>query len=137
MDRRLAQPEALIAVRRSFHTLKGSGRMVGAQLSASIAWSIENLLNRLINQTIEPTPAMVEFVAAAAKALPELIEQLEIGLTPKTDVHLLMKQAEAFAEGDASAGSLTSQSLRMPAPSSSRPPGARHPRWIPCSPTSS
>jgi len=108
--------EALISVRRSFHTLKGSGRMVGAQLIGEYAWSIENLLNRLINQTIGSTPAMVEFIAAAAKALPELIEQLEIGLAPKTDVHLLMKQAEAFAEGDASAGTLTSQSLRMPAP---------------------
>ena len=108
--------EALISVRRSFHTLKGSGRMVGAQLIGEYAWSIENLLNRLINQTLSPTPAMVEFIAAAAKALPELIEQLEIGLAPKTDVHLLMKQAEAFAEGDAAAGTLTSRSLRMPAP---------------------
>ena len=53
--------EALIAVRRSFHTLKGSGRMVGAQLIGEYAWSIENLLNRLINQTIEPTPAMVSY----------------------------------------------------------------------------
>ncbi|HUO67761.1 MAG TPA: Hpt domain-containing protein [Gammaproteobacteria bacterium] len=112
----LRNSEALIAVRRSFHTLKGSGRMVGAQLIGEYAWSIENLLNRLINQTVEPTPGMVEFVATAASALPELIEQLEVGLPPKTDVHLLMKQAEAFAEGDAAAGSLTSQSLRMPAP---------------------
>src|SRR4029079_6934259 len=108
--------EALISVRRSFHTLKGSGRMVGAQLIGEYAWSIENLLNRLINQTLSPTPAMVEFIAAAAKALPELIEQLEIGLAPKTGGALLMKQAEAFAEGDAAAGTLTSRSLRMPAP---------------------
>jgi chemosensory pili system protein ChpA (sensor histidine kinase/response regulator) len=112
----LQNSEALIAVRRSFHTLKGSGRMVGAQLIGEYAWSVENLLNRLINQTIEPTPPMVAFIAAAAKALPELIEQLEIGLAPKTDVHLLMKQAEAFAEGDAeTAETLTGQSLRAPA----------------------
>src|SRR5690606_26679183 len=41
--------EALISVRRSFHTLKGSGRMVGARLIGEFAWSVENLLNRLIN----------------------------------------------------------------------------------------
>ena len=112
----LQNSEALIAVRRSFHTLKGSGRMVGAQLIGEYAWSVENLLNRLINQTIEPTPPMVTFIAAAAKALPELIEQLEVGLAPKTDVHLLMKQAEAFADGDAEmAETLTSASLRAPA----------------------
>ncbi len=96
----LDSSEALITVRRSFHTLKGSGRMVGAQLVGEFAWSIENLLNRLINQTLAPTPPMVAFIQAASKALPPLIEQLEIGVTPKVDVQLLMKQAEAFADGD-------------------------------------
>ena len=111
----LENSEALIAVRRSFHTLKGSGRMVGAQLIGEFAWSIENLLNRIINQTLEPTPPTVAFTIEAVKALPQLIEQLEIGLVPKIDVHLLMKQAEAFAEGDPDAENLTGQSLRMPA----------------------
>ena len=41
-----ANSEALITTRRSFHTLKGSGRMVGAQLIGEFAWNIENLLNR-------------------------------------------------------------------------------------------
>ena len=118
--------EALIAVRRSFHTLKGSGRMVGAQLIGEYSWSIENLLNRLINQTIEPTPPMVTLIAAAAKALPELIEQLEIGLAPKTDIHLLMKQAEAFADGDAETAETLTGTLRAPAlaPAAPEPPGA-------------
>jgi chemosensory pili system protein ChpA (sensor histidine kinase/response regulator) len=109
----LQNSEALIALRRSFHTLKGSGRMVGAQLIGEFAWNIENLLNRLINQTLETTPPMVAFVAEATKALPQLVEQLELGLAPKVDVHLLMKQAEAFAEGDPEAESLTGQSLRV------------------------
>jgi chemosensory pili system protein ChpA (sensor histidine kinase/response regulator) len=111
----LENSAALITVRRSFHTLKGSGRMVGAQLIGEFAWSLENLLNRLINQTLAPTPAMITFVQAASKALPQLIEQLEIGLPPKADVQLLMKQADAFAEGDPEAESITSQSLRAPA----------------------
>ncbi len=111
----LDNSEALISVRRSFHTLKGSGRMVGAQLVGEFSWSIENLLNRLINQTLETSPAMLSFLEEAVKALPQLIEQLEVGLAPKVDVHLLMKQAEAFAEGDPDAESLTGQSLRVPA----------------------
>jgi chemosensory pili system protein ChpA (sensor histidine kinase/response regulator) len=110
-----ANSEALIATRRSFHTLKGSGRMVGAQLIGEFAWSIENLLNRLINQTLEPTPSMIAFITEASGALPALLEQLEIGLPPKIDVQLLMKQAEAFADNDPDAASLTSQSLRTPA----------------------
>jgi chemosensory pili system protein ChpA (sensor histidine kinase/response regulator) len=109
----LENSEALIAARRSFHTLKGSGRMVGAQLLGEYAWSVENLLNRLINQTLEPTPAMLSFLLEASKALPQLLEQLELGIAPKIDVVLLMKQAEAFAEGDPEAESLTGQSLRV------------------------
>jgi chemotaxis protein histidine kinase CheA len=33
-------------VRRAFHTLKGSGRMVGATDISEFAWAIENLLNK-------------------------------------------------------------------------------------------
>ena len=44
-------------MRRSFHTLKGSGRMVGAQLLGEFCWSVENLLNRIIDKTLARTPA--------------------------------------------------------------------------------
>jgi chemosensory pili system protein ChpA (sensor histidine kinase/response regulator) len=42
---------ALTEVRRGFHTLKGSGRMVGAKVVGELAWSIENMLNRVIDKT--------------------------------------------------------------------------------------
>jgi chemosensory pili system protein ChpA (sensor histidine kinase/response regulator) len=116
--------EALISVRRSFHTLKGSGRMVGAQLLGEFAWSIENLLNRLINQTLAQSPGMLEFIAEASGALPALIEQLEIGIPPKVDIPLLMKRAEAFAEGDPEAANLTSESLRAQALAADEEPAA-------------
>ena len=99
--------ETLITVRRSFHTLKGSGRMVGAERIGEYAWSIENLLNRLINGTLVRTPPMIDFILAAAAAVPELIEQLEVGTEPKADVALLMARANAFAEGDPNAAVLT------------------------------
>jgi chemosensory pili system protein ChpA (sensor histidine kinase/response regulator) len=113
--------EALIAVRRSFHTLKGSGRMVGAQLLGAFAWSIENLLNRIINQTLTATPAMLDFIREAAQALPALVEQLEIGIAPRVDVPALMKRAEAFAGGEAPAA--PSESVRA-RPPSAEPPAA-------------
>jgi chemosensory pili system protein ChpA (sensor histidine kinase/response regulator) len=91
--------EALIAVRRSFHTLKGSGRVIGAELIGEFAWSIENLLNRIINQTLAPTAAMVEFIGKAAGELPSLVEQLEIGITPSANIGSIIATAEAYAEG--------------------------------------
>jgi chemosensory pili system protein ChpA (sensor histidine kinase/response regulator) len=99
--------ETLITVRRSFHTLKGSGRMVGAERIGEYAWSVESLLNRLINKTLVRTPPMIQFILEASNALPELVEQLEIGTDPATDINLLMARANAFGEGDPNAAVLT------------------------------
>ena len=99
--------EMLITVRRSFHTLKGSGRMVGAERIGEYAWAVESLLNRLINRTLKRTPPMVDFVLEAAAAVPELIEQLEVGAEPQSDISLLIARANAFAEGDPNAAVLT------------------------------
>ena len=99
--------ETLITVRRSFHTLKGSGRMVGAERIGEYCWSVENLLNRLINRTLGRTPPMVEFILEAAGVVPELVEQLEVGTEPAADVNLMMARANAFADGDPNAAVLT------------------------------
>jgi chemosensory pili system protein ChpA (sensor histidine kinase/response regulator) len=99
--------ETLITVRRSYHTLKGSGRMVGAERIGEYCWSVENLLNRLINRTLVRTPPMVDFIVAASAAVPELIEQLEVGADPTTDISLLIARANAFTEGDPNAAVLT------------------------------
>ena len=45
--------DALSHMRRSFHTLKGSGRLVGAQLVGEFSWSMENMLNRVISKTLD------------------------------------------------------------------------------------
>ena len=112
--------ETLITVRRSFHTLKGSGRMVGAERIGEYCWSVENLLNRLINRTLVRTPPMIEFILEAAAAVPELVEQLEVGTEPKADISLLMARAHAFAEGDPNAAVLTID-REAPAPEKEEP----------------
>jgi len=89
--------DSLVNIRRSFHTLKGSGRMVGAQLIGEFAWSVENLLNRVINKTLERTPDMMAVLREAVAAVPELVEQLEIGRAPTRDVARIMTQANAIS----------------------------------------
>ena len=42
----------LKGIRRHFHTLKGSGRMVGANQAGELAWSVEDTLNRVISGSI-------------------------------------------------------------------------------------
>ena len=99
--------EKLITVRRSFHTLKGSGRMVGAERIGEYCWAVENLLNRLINRTLPRTPPMIDFIQVAAAAIPELVEQLEVGTEPTSNISLYIARANAFADGDPNAAVLT------------------------------
>ena len=56
---------ALADLRRAFHTLKGSGRLVGATTVGELAWSIEkNMLNRVIDNTITHSDAMFGLMAS-------------------------------------------------------------------------
>ncbi|MFI8010877.1 Hpt domain-containing protein [Acinetobacter sp. ABJ_C4_1] len=57
----------LTEIRRHFHTLKGSGRMIGAKSSAELAWTVEDTLNRVINQSIKLTPAIQSYVQLVFK----------------------------------------------------------------------
>jgi chemosensory pili system protein ChpA (sensor histidine kinase/response regulator) len=91
--------EALSSMRRSFHTLKGSGRMVGARSIAEFAWSIENLLNRIIDKTLTRTPGMMALLRNSVAALPQLVEQLETGRPGSTPIETLMSRAFAYADG--------------------------------------
>jgi chemosensory pili system protein ChpA (sensor histidine kinase/response regulator) len=91
--------ESLITVRRSFHTLKGSGRMVGARDLGEFAWSIENLLNRVIDNTLSRSPAILEVLREAVAALPQMIEHLETGRSPRVDAASIASRAYALAAG--------------------------------------
>ncbi|HUG72278.1 MAG TPA: Hpt domain-containing protein, partial [Steroidobacteraceae bacterium] len=98
-DQDPAQEDALIAARRAFHTLKGSGRVVGAAALAEFAWSIENLLNRLLHKTLSRSPPILVVLREAVTALPQLIDQLEGGQPPAVDVVAIATRAHAMAAG--------------------------------------
>jgi len=89
---------ALGTVRRNFHTLKGSGRMVGAKLIGEYAWAVERLMNALLEHRVERTAPLVKFLARAAEYVPSLIEQLETGRPPDFDVQGWIVQANTFAD---------------------------------------
>src|SRR5580698_1264946 len=74
---------ALQSVRRSMHTLKGSGRMVGARDLGEFAWAGENLLNRLLDNTLTRSPAIASTLHEMVAGLPQLVDALEKG-TPLT-----------------------------------------------------
>ncbi|MGE0583188.1 MAG: Hpt domain-containing protein [Steroidobacteraceae bacterium] len=88
---------ALATVRRSFHTLKGSGRMVGAREMAEFSWSIENLLNRLIDKTLSRTPEILVTLRDGVQALPQLLAALEGGTACEIDTAPIIARAHALA----------------------------------------
>ncbi len=68
-DQNPMDTESLVQMRRSFHTLKGSGRMVGARTIAEFGWSLENLMNRIIDKTLSRTPGMMALLRSSVAAL--------------------------------------------------------------------
>ena len=52
-------PELLRPIRRVFHTLKGSGRLVGAKTLGEFSWHVENMLNRVLDGSRPPSQAVV------------------------------------------------------------------------------
>ncbi|HRM15307.1 MAG TPA: Hpt domain-containing protein [Acinetobacter parvus] len=58
------QQDVLTDIRRHFHTLKGSGRMVGAKSSGELAWTVEDTLNRVISGTVSLNTEIQRYVQA-------------------------------------------------------------------------
>ncbi len=89
--------DALITFRRSFHTLKGSGRLVGAKTIGEFAWSIENLLNRVIDQTLPVTEDIQDLLRETMEVLPGLIDCQARAIPPEVDVQPMMERATQLA----------------------------------------
>jgi chemosensory pili system protein ChpA (sensor histidine kinase/response regulator) len=71
--------EALVTLRRSFHTLKGSGRMVGLTDLGEAAWAVEQVMNGWLHETRPATPALLETLDLAADVFKQWVMQLEAG----------------------------------------------------------
>lgn len=71
--------EDLKDIRRGFHTLKGSGRMVGAKYTAELAWSIENMLNRVLDNSVAISADMRQLITDVLAAYPDMLIAFEQG----------------------------------------------------------
>lgn len=83
----------LTEIRRGFHTLKGSGRMVGAFSISEMAWSIENLLNRLLDKTLPVTDEVVALVTETTKHLPAMLADFAAQNPPSFDPAITILQS--------------------------------------------
>lgn len=94
----ISDTESLKTLRRSFHTLKGSGRLVGALDLGEFAWAYENMLNRVLDGTLAPSETVFDLLEQAHEVLPELVEQFSSGKAPESDVEMLREMAFEIVE---------------------------------------
>lgn len=92
--------EVQSTIRRAFHTLKGSGRMVKAEVIGELAWSIENMLNRVIDHTIVLENNAIALIDQVIRHIPELIEDFRTRVTGRLDIAPLIHYAESLSQGE-------------------------------------
>ncbi|BAV96689.1 Hpt domain-containing protein [Lysobacter enzymogenes] len=87
-------------VRRVFHTLKGSGRLVGAKTLGEFSWKIENLLNRVREHGRVASPEVLDLVDHAYRALPNFYAALRNEAPLSVDIAGMEAHADLLASGE-------------------------------------
>ncbi|WP_369980022.1 Hpt domain-containing protein [Xanthomonas bundabergensis] len=92
--------ESLRPIRRVFHTLKGSGRLVGARVLGEFSWKIEGMLNRVLDGSRPASPAVVTMVELAYEVLPQLNAALRGHGVIHADLDAMQAVADRIAAGE-------------------------------------
>jgi len=83
---------------RAFHTLKGSGGMVGATAISELGLHFETLANKIIEGSLSINDEVVALIGQMEKILPNMIEQFKQSQQAPEDVILLISQAAHLAQ---------------------------------------
>ena len=81
--------DLLVDTRRAFHTLKGSGRMVGQADLAEVAWRVEGVLNAALETERPLNEPELKLIGAAAEHFTAWIEDLRTKRHVELDVSAL------------------------------------------------
>jgi chemosensory pili system protein ChpA (sensor histidine kinase/response regulator) len=92
--------EYLTTLRRSFHTLKGSGRMVGLTALGEAAWSVEQVLNLRLSETRPGDPELYAMLENAASVIEAWVQDLHtLGCSSRTG-RALIQSSERIKNGE-------------------------------------
>ncbi len=95
-----ADSDSLAGLRRGFHTLKGSGRMVGATVIGELGWRFENMLNHVIEGSLLPNDKMFKLIEQVETVLPSMVEQFKLNQATPDEVRLLISQADYLTQSN-------------------------------------
>ncbi len=71
--------DCLITIRRGFHTLKGSGRMVGLTELGEAAWAVEQVMNQWLQLERDASPALHRLIGEAHARFGAWVAEIESG----------------------------------------------------------
>ena len=94
-----ANKEALVTIRRGFHTLKGSGRMVGLMRLGEAAWAIEQTMNAWLQEERAATPSLLQLIGLAHEYFADNVKRLKAGEST-SDERALVAAAERVRRGE-------------------------------------
>jgi chemosensory pili system protein ChpA (sensor histidine kinase/response regulator) len=101
---RLDNAAALGTIRRSFHPLKGSGRMVSLTHLGEAAWDVERLLNDWVQQNRPATVELVDFLQAAQALQAGCLDELRRTARAHVKTDELAQWAQRLKRGDGQLG---------------------------------
>jgi chemosensory pili system protein ChpA (sensor histidine kinase/response regulator) len=123
-----ANLDELNTIRRGFHTLKGSGRMVGLSRLGEAAWSVEQVMNLWLQEERAASEALFGLIAHAHAAFADWVGRLQRG-EPQPESQSIAGMAEQLKLADpgaaaAPAGVLAHQAPDAPSPQPVVEPGS-------------
>ncbi len=100
LERARAQPHDLnnlICLKRTFHTIKGSGRMAGLRAIGDAAWTIESLLNEWGETERPASDELVEFLLLGRDLFSRWIDDIAQQGRTSVQMGMLSERAERVA----------------------------------------
>jgi chemosensory pili system protein ChpA (sensor histidine kinase/response regulator) len=94
-----ANRETLTDVRRAYHTLKGSGRMVGLNAFGEAGWAMEQTFNQWLADGKPASEALLSLLAYSNKELTAWVGELQAHGGSSRQPHDIIAAAERVREG--------------------------------------
>ncbi|MDP2267350.1 MAG: Hpt domain-containing protein, partial [Thiobacillus sp.] len=92
-------PESLTVIRRGFHTLKGSGRMVGLIELGDVAWRLEQLMNSWLGEKKPANSDLMDVIGHARDLFQDWVDALQAGQSVALPVPALLAAVERVDQG--------------------------------------
>ena len=94
LEQDLANQDVLTEIRRAYHTLKGSGRMVGLKFLGEAGWLLEQTLNKWISDGAEANKELITLINHSINLFDNWTNELTNKKEIKIDINSLLEKVK-------------------------------------------